>query len=572
MRPVYSFQTVARSTQYQFGRFQPGEYHFDSHPILSSSGAPTPSKVLLMLALLGGDTLSPLSFVADHLNPKFGLSHRKNKCGTEELLDRAKGLSYRNLAGMPGHNICRDNMNIEAAKKSIDHQFDHGLLQALQDFIRVPNQSPNFDSEWEMNGHMDAAMKVITDWIDVQGVTGLTYQIMREPKRTPLLLIDIPRSAHYTTDETVLMYGHMDKQPPLSQDDWAEGLSPYVPVTRGERLYGRGSADDGYAVFCSIAAVKVVQQQNLAHPRIIITIEACEESGSADFPYYMEKLTHFLGDVRLVVCLDTGGGNYDQLWLTTTLRGIAAGTLTVKILREGIHSGDASGVVPSSFRILRILLDRMEDSKSGEILIPELYQTIPSERMQQIHACAETLRDDVHNKVPFVRGAHPISGNHSELLGNRTWKPQLAVTGADGFPPTASAGNVMRAESSLKLSVRLPPGIDATMATEKMKEILERDPPYGAHVSFHPENPGNGKCLVVDAILTSSGWESPPLTPWLSESLQKSSRAFYNQPALLMGCGGAIPFMGMLGQRFPLAEFVVTGSSGPETNAHGDTF
>ena len=186
---------------------------------------------------------------------------------------------------------------------------------------------------------------------------------MRLQGRTPVIFIEIPGSR---TPTTVLLYGHLDKQPEMT--GWAEGLGPWEPVLKGDKLYGRGGADDGYAMFGALARASWrCTSRASPHARCVILIEACEESGSYDLPSYVDHLAARIGAPSLVVCLDSGCGNYDQLWLTTSLRGLTGGALTVQVLTEGVHSGDASGVVPASFRIVRALLSRLEDGATGEI-------------------------------------------------------------------------------------------------------------------------------------------------------------------------------------------------------------
>jgi acetylornithine deacetylase/succinyl-diaminopimelate desuccinylase-like protein len=306
-------------------------------------------------------------------------------------------------------------------------------------------------------------------------------------------------------------------------DEWEEGLGPYKPVIRDGRLYGRGSADDGYAVFSAVSAIMAVQKQGVSHPRICVVIEACEESGSLDLPFYMKKLYPSLGNVGLIICLDSGCGNYEQFWLTTSLRGIADGVLRVRMLREGVHSGDASGVVPSTFRVIRQLLDRLEDSQTGEVKLPEAYTQIPEKRIQQAKDAAKFLGDSTWNKFPFVEGAQPLTKDHAQLEINRTWKPQLAYVGATGFPTCQAAGNVLRAETALKLSLRLPPTVNAAVAENAMKKLLETNPPYGAKVTF--------ECGGDPA----HGWESPILADWLEKSIDTASNSYFKKPAVQMG-------------------------------------
>jgi acetylornithine deacetylase/succinyl-diaminopimelate desuccinylase-like protein len=437
-------------------------------------------------------------------------------------------------------------------KRFVERCWDEEIVPTLVDYIRIPNKSPLFDPQWAEHGYMDDAVALFEAWAreHLAGLPGATLEVVRLPGRTPVILIEVPGEA----SGTVLLYGHLDKQPEMV--GWDEGLGAWTPVLREGKLFGRGGADDGYAMFGALTAILALRDQGGAHARCVVLIEACEESGSADLPYYVDHLADRIGSPALVVCLDSGCGNYDQLWLTTSLRGMLAGTLTVRVLEEGVHSGDASGVVPSSFRILRQLLSRLEDEATGEIRPAELQAQIPPERSAQARDAAAALGEQVHAKFPFVPGMRPAIEDLAQLVLNRTWRPQLAVTGIDGLPPPGNAGNVLLPHTTAKLSLRLPPTLDARTAGDVVRRLLENDPPYGAAVRF-------------EAVNSSTGWNAPPVAPWLERSLARASEAAFGAPAAYMGEGGSIPFMAMLGEKFPRAQFVVTGVLGPHSNAHG---
>lgn len=428
--------------------------------------------------------------------------------------------------------------------------WDDSIVPALCDYVRIPNKSPNFDPDWERHGHMDRAAELLADWCRQQPVTGMSVEIVRLPGRTPVVLVEVAGQ----NDDTVLLYGHLDKQPEF--DGWTDGLSPWEPVIRDGKLYGRGGADDGYAVFGSLAAIRALQEQGVPHARCVILIEGCEESGSFDLPHYIEHLEARIGTPSLVVCLDAECGNYDQLWCTTSLRGNLVGTLKAAVLTEGVHSGGASGIVPSSFRVLRLLLDRLEDPATGASRIAELNTEIPAARQEQAAAAAAVLGDGVYRRFPWAGEPRPVADDAVELLLNNTWRPTLSVTGADGMPATGSAGNTLRPYTALKLSFRLPPNADPKRAAAAVKRVLETDPPLGAKVEFR-----------VDSAM--GGWNAPAVAPWLAASMQAASRAYFGKPALYMGTGGSIPFMGMLGEKFPGVQFLITGVLGPNSNAHG---
>jgi acetylornithine deacetylase/succinyl-diaminopimelate desuccinylase-like protein len=431
-----------------------------------------------------------------------------------------------------------------------EQTWEHSVVPVLLDYMRIPNKSPQFDPSWREHGHMERAVALYEAWAREHAPAGSKVEVIRLPDRTPLLYIDVPG----TDGDPVLMYGHLDKQPEMT--GWREGLGPWNPVREGDRLFGRGGADDGYAMFGALAALRMLADQGRSHRRCVVIIEACEESGSGDLPAYVEHLADRLGRPGLVVCLDSGCGNYDQMWCTTTLRGLVTCSLRVDVLNEGVHSGDASGIVADSTRVLRLLLDRIEDSATGRILLDELHTQIPPARTAEARAVASTLGTEVWDKFPLVDGMRPMVTDLTELVLARTWRPALTIVGADGLPSQADAGNVLRPQTSFKLSLRLPPRVDAERAVARLKQILEKDPPYGARVS-------------VSEVEAAAGWEAPALAPWLSESLQAASQTFFGKPVMFMGEGGSIPFMGMLGARYPQAQFVITGVLGPGSNAHG---
>jgi acetylornithine deacetylase/succinyl-diaminopimelate desuccinylase-like protein len=443
-------------------------------------------------------------------------------------------------------------MDQAAAKGFIDRLWDAEVIPELVRYIRIPNKSPAFDPDWQAHGYMDAAVDQFAAWArgKIAAIDGASLDVVRLEGRTPLIFIDIPGRG----DETVLLYGHLDKQPEMT--GWAEGLGPWTPVLRDGKLFGRGGADDGYAMFGALSAILALGDQGAAHARCAIIIEACEESGSYDLPAYVEHLAPRLGAPSLVVCLDSGCANYDQLWLTTSLRGMAGGALKVEVLTEGVHSGDASGIVPSSFRILRALLSRLEDEASGKIRLRELHVQVPPGRIAEAKTAAEALGAAVYDKFPFTPGMRPVTDDPAELILNRTWRPTLSITGFEGAPPIRDAGNVLRPWTAAKLSVRLPPTLDAEAASRTLEKLLKTDPPYGAKVTFEVE-------------AAASGWNAPALAPWLRASIDRASEAAFGRPAAMMGEGGSIPFMGMLGEKFPKAQFVITGVLGPHSNAHG---
>ena len=451
----------------------------------------------------------------------------------------------------------------ELALQRVSQAWDDDIVGQLTDYIAIPAKSPTFAADWAELGLLDTVVRNAAAWVEAQKVAGLTLEIVRLPGRTPVLFFEIEatQAASASSGGTVLMYGHLDKQPEFS--GWRSDLGPWTPKYEDGKLYGRGGADDGYAVYASIAAVQELKRQNVPHPRIVGLIETCEESGSRDLMPYIDVLRTRMGDVALVVCLDSGAGNYDQLWLTTSLRGMAAGTLKVEILTEGIHSGDASGLVPSSFRIMRQVLDRLEDSATGRLLPASFHCEVPADRLAQARATAAILGEEVYKRFPWAHYdcggsttfALPTTTDPLQALLKRTWEPTLSVTGAEGFPALQDAGNVLRPYSAFKLSLRLPPLVDAAQAVQELKALLEDNAPYQAKVTFE----GGG----------ATGWNAPPTTPWFEQALNAASMAHFGSACGYIGQGGTIPLMNMLSEGFPKAQMMVCGVLGPKSNAHG---
>jgi len=436
------------------------------------------------------------------------------------------------------------------ARSFIDQVWGDTIVPALVDYIAIPNKSPAFDAEWAAHGYMDDAVELAGAWATDHLPKGATYEVVRLPGRTPLIFIDIPGTAA----GTVVLYGHLDKQPEMS--GWDADLGPWKPVLRDEKLYGRGGADDGYAIFASLTAINALQALGVPHARCVVIIECCEESGSYDLPPYIDRLADRIGHPDLVVCLDSGCGNYDQLWCTTSLRGMVGGELRVDVLREGVHSGNASGIAASSFPVLRKLLDRIEDVDTGRIELAALDAEIPADRAAQAAAAAEVLGDAVSGEFPWHGAMRAMVQDRAELVLNRTWRPTLSVTGAAGLPALGDAGNVLRPYTTAKLSFRLAPTTNSAAAADAIANELTRDPPYGATVRF-------------DGCEHADGWNAPTFAGWVEGALDEASRAWFGPGAMYMGEGGTIPFMGMLGEKFPRAQFVITGVLGPKSNAHG---
>ncbi len=441
-------------------------------------------------------------------------------------------------------------MNQETLVSGINKFWNDKIIPALIEYIKIPNKSPSFDPDWEKHGHMDKVLELAVNWANENKPNGSTLTVERTKGRTPIILLDVPG----TIDGNVLMYGHLDKQPEM--EGWAKDLGPWEPVMKEDKLYGRGGADDGYALFASIASINALQEQKIEHPRVLVLIEFSEESGSPDLPHYMDLCADIIGAPNLVICLDSGAGDYKRFWSTTSLRGLIGLKMKVEVLKEGVHSGGASGHVPSSFRIARSLLSRLEDENTGRVLLDELNTKIPDYRIKETKKLVSILKDEVVKEFPWKNAMRPSTDDNVEGVLRRTWKPALSIVGSDGMPTAANAGNVLRPYTTLQISMRIPPMVNPKKAVSAMKKVLSKDIPYNATVELDFEE-------------AAEGWNAPETKPWLLKAIDKASKKYFGQMPCSIGEGGTIPFMAMLGEQFPNAQFVITGVLGPGSNAHG---
>ena len=429
--------------------------------------------------------------------------------------------------------------------------WESSILPSLSDFIGIKALSPLFEPNWAEMGELDATIELFCQWLDDQGIEGMSYEKHRIGELSPVLIVTIEG----TGPGEVIFYSHLDKQP-SKPELWSEGLHPLKAVRRDPWLYGRGSVDDGYGGYLCATSVRLLQEAGTPHPRCTMIIETCEESGSFDLPPYLEELTERLGNPDMVVVLDSGGPDYDHIWMTEALRGLVSGTLSVKVSHEGIHSGNSGGSIPSSFRIQRILLDRVEDSSSGKVTIPEMHVEIPEEVWENAIALRDIVGDSIWEQFPTVDTLRKASETTEDMIVAMNWEPTLSIIGADGIPSVQDAGNVLRTNTDLKLSFRIPPGVDSESAIASAKEILEKDPPYGAEVTFTPDS-------------CADGFHAPPLDGPISEAINEASMELTGLPPLATWTGGTIPFMAMMQGKYPEAMFLCTGTSGPGNNAHG---
>lgn len=443
-------------------------------------------------------------------------------------------------------------MDINLLKPFIEKTWETSALPSLMEYITIPAVSPAFNPEWDKTSYLNDTLELAANWCRTIALENMQIHTSTPQGRTPILLIDIA-ATHSDDASNVLMYGHLDKQPEAS--GWDDNKGPWSPVVENNRLYGRGAVDNGYALYAFVIAIKALQEQKIPHPRYLILIETCEESGSLDLAYYLEHYEQLIGVPDLIVCLDSGGGDYDRLWITTSLRGAIVGHLEVRVLTQDIHSG-VSGSVASSFRILRQILDRIENAKTGEILLNEFYAAIPENRMAQMKEIVRLTGKDIHRHIPLYEATRPMSEDPLALIINSTWKPSLSYTGADGMPHVDRAANVLREFTKLTLSFRIPPTVDTVLPLKRLKQVIEQNPPYGASISYTP-------------LKHAKGWNMPEMGPALENAIDLAAESCFGKPPCYSGDGGSIPFMTLLSERFPDAKFLITGALSLDSNAHG---
>jgi acetylornithine deacetylase/succinyl-diaminopimelate desuccinylase-like protein len=448
-------------------------------------------------------------------------------------------------------------MDAAVNRKLVDEEWE-AAIPSLQEFVRIPNLTVALDKEWPTNGLLDKAVDHMVQWVKSQNVTGCTVQSFKDEGFSPLMLVEVAATKGSSKEgDTFLMYGHLDKMP--HGPGWDEDIAPTCGLRRDDKIYGRGAGDDGYAVYASLIAVKVLQKQGIEHPRIVIIAETSEESGSPHLGHYVEKLQNQIGTPTAVFCLDATCEDWSTMWLTTSLRGICMGTVEVGLLKTGLHSGFGSGIVPDAFRVARMLLARVEDPETGKIKLPELGTKVPVERQVQGKALASKFPDlHLQRGIAWRDGARPqYDANAYAVYMANTWEPALTVTGFDGLPPPETAGNVLNPSVRMKLSIRLPPLVEEQSVKNALKEAFEKDVPYGASVK-------------ADFTQYASGWNCAELSPEMEKALQNACKANFDGKEMgHSGTGGTIPLLDMLSKMFPEASLIVTGVMGPGTNMHG---
>ncbi|CAD8206663.1 unnamed protein product [Paramecium pentaurelia] len=438
---------------------------------------------------------------------------------------------------------------VDQIRDKVYNSFDESL-PVLMDILRIPSMSREFDNEYLTNGLLLKTAQSFEQYIRQANLKNAQIQLYNDEGFSPFLFVEVEGSDGMT-DGTVLFYGHMDKQPPFT--GWREGISAYDPKIIDDKLYGRGGADDGYAIMASVIAIKTIQELGLKHPRIIMAFEADEESGSQHIYHYLDKLKEKIGQVDLVIALDASCGSYDRLWVTTTLRGIVVGTVTVQVLNEGIHSGE-SGIIPSSFRIFRQLLNRIDNPQTGDV-VDDFQVIIPGKRYLETQKTAEVFKE-VITKFPFHQNTQPVFQDRFLVYLNKIWRAQLSVTGGDDIPNCNQAGNVITPKTTLKLSLRLPPTKNHLEAKESFVKLLTTNVPYNASVT-------------ISGLRSGPGFNALDNQPYLDSIINQASLNYYGNEATTFGDGGAIYLMTHLQLIHPKASFLIIGVLGTGANEHG---
>ncbi len=422
-------------------------------------------------------------------------------------------------------------------------------LEALSRFISIPAKSKDFDDQWQEHGFLHRSLEEGKSWAQKHFPSG-TFEIIQLPGIPPVLFFDIPATGGHT-GKPVLFYGHFDKQPETS--GWDEGLGPWTPVVKNGRLYGRGAVDDGYCFYSTLTAVKALEVSGKSHPRICGLFETDEESGSTDLAQYINMLKDRVGSPAFICILDLFATDFSRVWITQSLRGIVGLIVKVSVLSAPSHSGVASGIVPSSFRIMRALLDRLEDSRTGEVLIKSMHSPIPGYILDMAKDISAEY--DPRTGFKYHAGTQSAQPDAYTALIAGTWKPTLSVLGADGLPPTATASGLVRSSTSLKLSFRIPPGVNARAALDDTIRALTTDVPYNATVEISQASASEGFC-------------APEWPQWLRQSSEKITRNLFGTSVGSVLCGASIGTLPAFQAAFPGAPFINTGALGPDSGAH----
>ena len=449
-------------------------------------------------------------------------------------------------------------MDTELLKKYVDKQFTLNILPNLMNFIRIPNLSPLFDPNWKTNGYLFKAANLIVSYAKSLNIKNAEINLLQDSGHTPMVFIEIPASRK-NDNRTVIFYGHYDKQP--YGTGWDKDKSPTNPVIVDGRLYGRGSADDGYASFSILTAIKTCQEFNCLMPRICCLFEGAEESTDADLKYYFDKLIPILGDnVVAFIPLDSGCPDYDRLWMANSLRGIVDIDVNIQTLDQESHYGpEASGIIAENLFLMRKIYDGLVDSTNGEFKLEEFKiaeDKIPAIVMEQMQKEIEIVGDNFIKNIPLYEGVSPLKTDVKELMINNRWKPSCFILGIDNCPKTEDRGFGVSSGINVRMSIRIPPTVDKNKAIEALKKALSDNIYFGAQVKLGYLDYGEGVLLAN-------------MSNKVKNILNKASLEFFGNESVFTGVGGSIPFIGYFQSKYPNTDIICTGIVGSDSHEHG---
>ena len=337
---------------------------------------------------------------------------------------------------------------------------------------------------------------------------------------------------------TVLLYAHHDVQPPGPDSEWTS--PPFAPTERGDRLYGRGAADDKAGVLAHAAALRAFAGKPPVG--VAVFVEGEEEAGSEHLRGYLESERERLRCDAVVVA-DGGNWRIGTPALTTTLRGVVACVVELRVIDKAVHSGGFGGPVPDALSALSHVLASLHDEQ-GRPRVPGL--------VQGKAPALDLTEDELRQQAGVLRGTKLIGEGG---LTDRMWMmPAIAVLAIDA-PPVREAVNQLVPVARAKVSMRIPPGQDATKALDALVAHLERNVPWGAELRIdrHP---------VGEPFATKTGGHA-------YKAMHAALAEAWGRPAVDTGTGGSIPFLFDFAELFPKAEILVTGVDDPESGPHG---
>ena len=447
-------------------------------------------------------------------------------------------------------------MDKKSFEKYIEKMFTYNMIPNLMNFIRIPNLSPAYDYEWNTNGLLLKAANLIIAYAKSLEIKNAQINLIQDKGYSPLIFIEIPASRP-NDNRTVLLYAHFDKQP--HGTGWDDDKGPTKPVIQNGRLYGRGSADDGYASFSMLTAIKACQEHNCPLPRICLIFEGAEESTDEHLTYYFNKLLPIIGEnVIAFIPLDSGCADYDRLWITNSLRGVCDYEINIQTLDNNISFGpEASGRIAENLFILRKAIDAVMDTSTGDVKIEEFYvKDIPEEIQEEMDKEIEIVGEQFFKEIPLYEGVKPLKTDIKEAMINNRWKPTCSILGIDNCPKIEDNGFGVKKSITVKMSMRLPPGIDSHAALEALKKVVKENIYFDAKVKF----------LSAEV---ADGWKLTNFSEKTKNVLNKASKEYFGNELVFKGMGGSIPFITYFQTKYPNADVICTGILGADCFEHG---